>query len=127
MTDASPLEGDAHRVAELERRLAELEAATSARVVHAELRAQAIKAGMIDLDGLKLLDTSHLKVNDAGEIEGGVKIFADLRKSKPWLFPPASSSSPATAPPATSATARRATDMNHTEWQAARALLLKRR
>lgn len=127
MTEESPVEGEASRVVELERRLAELEANSTARVIQSELRAHATKAGMIDLDGLKLVETAGLKLNDAGLIEGGVKLMADLRKSKPWLFHPASSSSSAASPPVTQPTAKRATDMSHTEWQAARSALLKHR
>ena len=122
----SPDDSDT-RVAELERRIAELEASTTTRVVLAELKAHATKAGMIDLDGLKLIDTTDLKLSNSGEVEGATKLMADLRRAKPWLFQPASSSSAAPAPPSTPPTLKRATEMTHAEWQAARASLLKRR
>lgn len=37
------------------------------RLVRAELKAEAVRAGMIDLDGLKLLDISAARLTDAGE------------------------------------------------------------
>jgi len=127
MTDESAPPTDEDRVAELERRLQELEAATNARVLRAELRAHAIRAGMIDLDGLKLVDATSLRLNQNGEIEDGARLMADLRRSKPWLFQAGNSSTAASPPPTSPPAAKRATDMTLAEWQTARAHLLKRR
>ena len=115
------------RAAALERKLTDLEATTNARLIHAELKAEAVRAGMVDLDGLKLLDTANLKLNPAGEVEGASTIMKELRKLKPWLFGPLSSSSTAAAPPAQAAEAKRATQMSYQEWQAARAELVRRK
>ena len=115
------------RAAELERRLVEVQAQARARVVHAELKAEAVRAGMVDLDGLKLLDASSIKVNEAGEVEGAAMLLRDMRRAKPWLFGAASSSSVAQAPGAQAPHAKLATEMGHEEWQAARRELLKRR
>ena len=52
----------------LERQLAEIERATEARLILAELKAESLKAGMIDLDGLKLIDLSGAKLNEHGRI-----------------------------------------------------------
>ncbi len=117
----------ADRAAELERRLAEVEAAARARIVRAELKAEAVRAGMVDLDGLKLLDVSRVTVGETGEGEGAAALMRDLRRAKPWLFGGASSSSTAGAPPALPPKPRLATEMNVDEWQRARAELLKRR
>ena len=38
------------------------QAQARARIVRAELKAEAVKAGMIDLDGLKLIDEAGLRV-----------------------------------------------------------------
>jgi hypothetical protein len=127
MTDEVQPQGEDPKVTELERRLAELEAATQQRVLHAELRSHATRAGMVDLDGLKLLDTSALKLTETGELEGGAKLMSDLRRAKPWLFQSASSSSPAVPPPNRPQPVKRATEMSHAEWRAARAELLRRR
>lgn len=127
MTDEVQQPDDDPKVAELERRLAEIEAATTQRILHAELRSHATRAGMVDLDGLRLLDTTALKLTETGELEGGARLMADLRRAKPWLFQSASSSSPAAPPPNRPQPAKRATEMSHAEWRAARADLLRRR
>ena len=56
------------------------------RIIRAELKASAIKAGMVDLDGLKLADLSVVKLNDAGEVEGADALMESLKKSKSYLF-----------------------------------------
>jgi hypothetical protein len=117
----------AARTAELERKLAEVEEAAHGRIVRAELKAAAVRAGMVDLDGIKLLDTGGIKLNAAGEIEGAAALMRDLRKAKPWLFGGASSSSTAAAPGPRAPENKLATAMTFDEWQAARRELLKRR
>jgi hypothetical protein len=115
------------RAAELERRLVELEAMTRTRVIAAELKAEAVRAGMVDLDGLKLVDAGGLAVDEAGAVQGAAALMAQLRRSKPWLFGAANSSSAAAAPPANPPRAKLATEMSMTEWRAARGELLRRR
>jgi hypothetical protein len=122
--DAPTLE---ERAAQLERRLAEMEASTTQRLIRAELKAEAVRARMVDLDGLKLVDMAGLTLSEQGDVTGASGLMAQLRRSKPWLFGAASSSSAAPAPPAQPPAARQATAMSHAEWQAARAELLKRR
>ena len=58
----------------------------STALVRAELKAEAVRAGMIDLDGLKLVDPADVRVNEAGEIEGAAMLMQKLRRAKPWLF-----------------------------------------
>ena len=60
--------------------------AADQRIIRAELKAEALKAGMVDLDGLKLADLSKVKLNDAGEVEGADALMTELKKSKPYLF-----------------------------------------
>ncbi len=76
------------------------EASTAAdqRVIRAELRAAAVKAGMVDVDGLKLADLSKVKLNDQGEVEGAEELMAALKKAKPYLFGEPSTSSAHQAP-----------------------------
>ncbi len=118
------------RVAALERQLAEVQTAHRTALLRAGLRAEATRAGMVDLDGLKLVDAGDLAIDDNGEVVGGAALMAALKRAKPWLFGlsggSASSSSVASAPPATPPRQRRAPDMTHDEWQAARAELLRR-
>jgi hypothetical protein len=96
-------------------------------LLRAELKVEAVRAGMIDLDGLKLVDTTGLSLGENGEIEGGRSVMQKLRRSKPWLFGQASSSNPGLPPPALAPAAKSATDMSLDEWRAARADLLRRR
>ena len=126
-TATEPQDDPVARADALERRLAEVEQAARSRVVRAELKAEAVRAGMIDLDGLKLLDTGKVRMNEAGEVEGAAALIREMRRAKPWLFAAASSSSVAQAPAAQPPKPRLATEMGFEEWQAARREMLKRR
>ena len=122
-----PVEDTEARAAELQRRLVELEAQSRERLIRAELKAQAMRAGMVDLDGLKLVDASVLTLDAAGEVQGAATLMQSLRRTKPWLFAGASASSAATPPPAEPPRTRLATEMTTKEWLAARADMLRRR
>lgn len=130
MTDETPASAEALAAEALEaalaERLAALEARLRERLVRAELKAHAVRAGMVDLDGLKLVDTSGLTLNDRDEVDGADQLMATLRRAKPWLFGHASTSSAAAAPPAQPPRAKLATEMTDAEWQASRAELLRR-
>ena len=127
-TTVEPEELDPRARAEaLERQLREATEAAHARVVRAELKAEAVRAGMVDLDGLKLVDLSRVKMNEAGEVEGAAGLMAQLRREKPWLFGGHSSSSRAAPPPSHPPRSKRATEMTLEEWRAARAEMLRRR
>jgi hypothetical protein len=115
------------RAESLERQLDAARAETSARLVRAELKAEAIRAGMVDLDGLKLVDLSAVTVNDAGDVQGAGAIMERLKRDKPWLFGGASSSSRAAPPQAAPPKPKLATEMTDAEYRAARAELIKRR
>ncbi len=100
----------------------------SQQLVQTELKNHAVRAGIIDVDGLKLADTSKLKINDDGSIEGAATLVDELKRDKPWLFPtPRNSSHPAAAPQAEETKPRTAKDMSYAEWRQARERLLKRR
>jgi hypothetical protein len=113
----------------LERQLTELQRHTEVRLVHAELKAEAVRAGMVDLDGLRLIDLPALKLNERGEVVGAATLMQELRKSKPWLFGGAgqSSSSPSSPPPALPSKQKLATEMTDAEYRVARAAILKQR
>ncbi len=101
---------------------------TDARLIRAELKAEAVRAGMVDLDGLKLLDIAEVHLNDRGEVVDGAGILSKLKYAKPWLFGGGKSSSAAANPPRPEPPrVRHASELSHEEWQAARAALLRRR
>ena len=106
--------------------LAAENAALRARLVQAELRTEALRAGMVDLDGVRLIDPGAIQLTEAGGLEGGSALMTRLRQDKPWLFGRGSSSSGAAAPTAAPAAPRSAMDMGVDEWRAARAELLRR-
>lgn len=126
-TDASEADALRARAEALERQLQTAMETHQAALVRAELKAEAVRAGMVDLDGLKLVDPAEVQMNEAGEVEGAAALMQKLRRAKPWLFAERHSSSPVAVPPAQPPQARRATEMSLDEWRAARADLLKRR
>ena len=93
--------------------IAALQTNFQSRLITANLQTEAVRAGMIDLDGLKLLDLSGVRLDENDKVVGGRKIMADLRRDKPWLFGVASTSSAATAP--ASQPVRQKTAMDMTE------------
>jgi hypothetical protein len=109
----------------LERRLADAENDARARIVHAELKVEAVRAGIVDLDGLKLLDTAAAQVGQDGEVKNAAELIAQFRRAKPWLFGGSSSSSSANPPPAQPPRQKLATEMTDAEYRAARAAILK--
>lgn len=135
MTETAPLVTSEDAIIEdlrtradlLEKKLEELQHESEARVIRAELKAEAIRAGVIDADGLKLLDISELRLSESGELEGASALMARFKKAKPWLFAPASSSTAIAAPLAQPPQQKHATEMTDAEYVAARAALLKRR
>ncbi len=56
------------------------------RVIDAELKAQAVSAGLKDLDFLKMVDKSSFKIGEDGNITGIDKAINDLKSTKPFLF-----------------------------------------
>jgi hypothetical protein len=109
----------------LERRLADAEQEARARVVNAELKVEAVRAGIVDLDGLKLLNPAAVEIGPDGEVKNATEVIAQLRRAKPWLFGSSSSSSSANPPPAHPPRQKMATEMTDAEYRAARAAILK--
>jgi len=126
--DGNALDEWQKRAEQAEAALAETQKLVSEKLLRAELKAEAVKAGMIDLDGLKLLDISQVEISDTGEVVDASAVLARLKRDKPWLFGQARSSSPAAhAPRPEPPRVRHANELSHEEWVLARAALLKRR
>lgn len=100
----------------------------NARLIRAELKAEAIRAGMVDLDGLKLVDLDQVKLTESGEVAEVSSLFAKLKRAKPWLFHNSTSSSPTLNPPKPEPLrTRHANELSHEEWVVARAALARRK
>lgn len=106
-------------------KIAEAASAADKRILMAELKASALKAGMVDLDGLKLADLSGVKLNEQGEVEGADALMEELKKSKPWLFGTQGTSHTGTPPKAKTPEAKKATEMTDAEYKAAKAAMEK--
>jgi len=113
------------RLDKLERETLEDRRVGEQRVILAELKVEAIRAGIVDLDGLKFLDTSQLQLEEDGGIPGGVELINQLKRTKPWLFGTTSSSSTARVPPSRPTRQKLATDMTDEEYRVARANIIK--
>jgi hypothetical protein len=126
-TDSDPIAELRARAEALEHRLAATQQDARSRVARAELKVEAVRAGMVDLDGLQLLDIEQVEFNSDGEIENAGHVMAQFRRAKPWLFGGASSSSPANPPPAQPQRQKLATEMSDKEYRTTRAALLRLR
>ena len=113
------------RAETLERRLVSAEQEARTRMVQAELKVEALRAGIIDLDGLKLLEPSRVEIGEAGEVKNAADVISQFRRAKPWLFGSGSSSSLANPPPAQPPRPKLASEMTDAEYRAARAAILK--
>lgn len=111
--------------AEAQTKITEATTAAEKRVIRAELKAEALKAGMIDLDGLQLADLSGVKLDEQGNVTGGAEAIEALKKSKPYLFGQASTSSTSKPPPTNPPANKKATEMSPEEYAAAKAAALK--
>lgn len=104
---------------------AEASAEADKRVLQAELKGEAVKAGLVDLDQLKLLDLSTVSLKD-GQIVGADALFTSLKEAKPYLFGEVKhSSTPQNPPPQNPPQQKAAKDMTPAEYEAAKAALLK--
>lgn len=96
--------------------------AANERILRAELKTAALKAGMVDLDGLKLADISKVMLKDDGEVEGADALMEEMKKSKPYLFGAPNTTSTTVVPPTNKPPeAKKATEMTDAEYAAARA------
>ena len=68
-------------------------------LLRAELKAHALKEGIVDLDALKLADLSKVKINEQGVVEGAEELFKSLKESKPYLFGKTQNTSNPNSPP----------------------------
>lgn len=92
--------------------------AANERVIRAELKVAAQKAGMIDLDDLKVADLTKVTLEDDGvTVKGADELLASLKERKPHLFgqPNRGSSNPTPPPPPGDPQPKMAKDMTPAE------------
>ena len=110
-------------------KLSKAEIAANERLIRSELKSEALKAGMVDMDGLKLADLSSVKLAADGSVEGAEALMKALKEAKPYLFKqPASSSSasPGGAPKADDGKPKSAKDMSPEEYAKARSEFIRK-
>jgi len=98
-------------------KIEEVSKSAQLRIMKAELKAFAVKAGIVDLDGLAFIDMTKVKLTDDGEIEGADEAIDALRKAKPYLFTKTTSSTerpPKNAPNEV----KKVTDLSEEEYRA---------
>jgi hypothetical protein len=110
----------------LENSLKEVRESSDRRMIQTELRAEATRRGMVDLDGLKLIDDGEIVIDAKGVVHGVASAMTKLRRDKPFLFGAPNSSSVAGVPAAAPVRTKLATEMTLDEWRVARADLLRR-
>lgn len=84
------------------------------RLIHAELKAAALRAGMVDPDGLKLLDLTAADLTDDGSVSLPNGFWDQAKEAKPYLFgtpQPTTSTTTRPPPPVEPPKVLRATDM----------------
>lgn len=115
---AAELEGE---VVQAREALAKARTEVEARVIQAEVRALAARAGMVDPDGVKLMDLGGVRVNAAGDVEGAEAAIEAARTARPWLFGNARTANPEPPPrPRDTRETRDARQMTTKEYAAAR-------
>ena len=128
--DESISSPSADETPEPEHLLEEIKKLTSdfrSRLIMASLRTEAVRAGMVDLDGLKLINLPEAQLGSDDTVIGARKIMENMRRSKPWLFGTSSSSSIAAVPASQPVRHKTALEMTDEEYAVARAALVKRR
>lgn len=82
-----------------EARALDAEKKANDRIIRAELKAEALKAGLVDADALKLADLSQVGLDDNGAVVGAAELLQALKLSKPYLFGSAATTSQISPPP----------------------------
>ena len=96
------------------------------RIAMAEMKVEAVRAGMVDLDGLTFLNLTEVPLDGDGHVAGKTALLHQLKQAKPWLFGGPSSSSMSKVPPSQPPRHKLATEMTDAEYRIARKNILAR-
>ena|ERR1700749_3536860 len=97
------------------------------KLIDAKIEAQAVAAGIKDLEFLKLMDKSTVKLDEKGEVQGAIEAINALKTRKPELFGTEKKSSSSTNARMSTGTSsetkpgRNAWDIPKEEWKNRRA------
>lgn len=114
------------RLERLERDSQENLRRTEQRAILAELKIEAMRANMIDLDGLRFLDMTQISLDSDGGLTDGAALIDQLKRAKPWLFAAPASSSVAKVPLSGAVRQKPVKDMSDAEYRVARENIIKR-
>jgi hypothetical protein len=129
MTKLEQLEAAANaKVAAAEAKIAEAVTAADKRIIATEMKVAAKAAGLLDLDFLKLIDTSAIKLDDKGDVQVPEDFWTKVKASKPSFFTATGADKGTTAPTGKpvvpgSVVTKAAKDMTAAEYAAAKAVL----
>ena len=121
----------AEKVTAAEAKATEAVTAAGKRIVNTELKAAAKAAGLLDLDFLKLLDTSVVKLGEDGEVQIPSDFWEKAKVSKPTFFTPATGAEKGTtaatgpAPKPGKVEVKSAKAMSAADYKAAKAEMLR--
>ena len=73
-------------VAEANKRFEDFQKAANDRIIRTEVRAGAKSAGLLDIDLIKVIDTSAFKVNEDGDVVAPDGFWEALKTAKPHFF-----------------------------------------
>jgi hypothetical protein len=124
-TQPDPVDKDQPAEQSATEEISKLRTHFQSRLIAASLRTEAVHAGMIDLDGLKLVNLTEVRLDIDDKVIDGRRIMAELRRNKPWLFGAASTSSAAIAPVSQRARQKTAMEMTDEEYATARSAVTK--
>ena len=109
----------AKHLADAETKTKAIEAAANDKILRSELRALAREAGILDIDDLKLLDVSKLKIDDDGNVTGAEDLIKAFKEAKPYKFKELTSTSATTpTPKADAGKQKKVSDMTEAEARA---------
>ena len=121
-------------VAERDAVVTTLQAESNERLIRSELQLRALQHGILDLDGLRLLDTRAITIGSDGAVVGAEEALTVFRASKPYLFNqgntvarPMTTTARENSPPRAQPEPVDARHLSREQWQIERARLLSRR
>jgi predicted RNase H-like nuclease (RuvC/YqgF family) len=95
------------------------------RLIRAELKAAVLKAGLRDMDALRMFDTSGIKISKEGDVVGVKELVDEMLEEKEYLFDKETNdtTSGKKAPNAGKMSGKSALDMSDEEWSREKAKL----